>query len=633
MLALLRKDAPWILVFALAGLLVALGTVLFADPVDLILFDAGTAEATFWTAFGGGIGLGWFAGIFDELLGARELLQQRPLSTARLLVGKCLAVALVLVAWQVALPLAGGLGWLFGSAEGLPPWAGSWFEQQASLVAAWPVAFAMLFAAHLPLHWLPRFLVGGAGVYVAMLLADGIGKQQGEHEPSSYLLVCLLIAAGFAAATVLGSGQAADRDRPVARTMAPSGRWLFVTVVVFAAAAATIEWEAIAIQHLHSIYPEPWQQGREVVLVSATGPDWVTRIVDAEHQRTDRALTGGNSLSWTKRSPWLERGNEFEQPRWRTRVQSAGRAWSGGALHLVDGVLWIERYGPQRQRCFERVSGVGVERFSPGARLVDLGWNERLALVVEPGQSRIWRSTAQQPDLRELALPNGDRVRRSRLHHFRRQSSDPEDVAWRKLVGEAREGDEEGWSWAFVVDGEQASYLLVGESLRGIDPPVAASAFFTGVTDDPIEFVRTMPATEEHDVFTHEYAPRTNDELLAVFRAQMISSLRPPVLQVLAHALPAGSKPGWLFDGLVVGGRRPGLVLLQVGLAAAMAWSAWRYLRKLSVPAGLWTAQVVLFGLPALVVLVACEAPWRLRPVEVPARPPLRIGATPVRSA
>ena len=633
MLALLRKDAPWILVFAVAGVLVALGTVLFADPVDLLLFDYATAEATFWTAFGGGIGLGWFAGIFDELLGARELLQQRPLSTVRLLAGKCLAVASVLVVWQLALPLACVLGRVFGSAEGLPLGAGSWLEQQASLGAAWPVAFAMLFAASLPLHWLPRFLVGGAAVYVAMLLVDGIGKQQGQHEPSSYLLVCLLVAAGFAAVTVCGSGQAADRDRPVAGTMARANRWLFVTVLVFAAAAAAIEWEAIAIQHLHRTYPEPWQQGREVVLVSATGPDWVTTIVDAEHQRTQRELTGGNSLSWAKRLPWLERGNEFEQPRWRTRTQSAGHAWFGGALHLTaDGALWLEQVDERRQRRFRPIAVPGLEACSSRTRLLDLGWRERLALVVEPGQSRVWQLDEKATELRVLPLPAGDRVRSAHVHYLGSGGTKAE-AAFRKQVAELSGVAEPDRNSIVMVEGERAHYLVVGDALRAIDPPVADSGFFTGVTDDPIEFVRTMPATADHDAFTHAYEPRTSEEHLAVFRAQMVSSLRPPVLQVLAHVLPAGSKPGWLFDGLVAGGRRPWLVLLQVGLAIVMAWFARRYLRQLSVPAGLWTAQVALFGLPALVVLLACESPWRLRPVEVPARPPLRIGALPVRSA
>ncbi|MBL8737314.1 MAG: hypothetical protein JNL12_12860 [Planctomycetes bacterium] len=630
MFALLRKDLPWMAVFAAAGLLVALGTVLLADPVDLILFDYATAEATFWTAFGGGIGLGWFAGIFDELLGARELLQQRPLSTARLLAGKCLAVALVLVVWQVALPLAALLGWVFGSAEGLPLGAGSWLEQQASLAAAWPVAFAMLFAAHLPLHWLSRFLVGGAGVYVAMLLGDGLAEQDGKHEPSTYLGVCLVVAACFAAATMAGSGQAADRDRPVAHTMSRAGRWWFVTVVVFAASAMAIEWEAIVIQHLHGVYPQPWQQGRDVVLLAARGPDWVTRIVDAEHQPTDRQLTGGNSLSWTKRSPWLERDNEFDQPRWRTRTQSVGHVFFGGALYLLaDGTLWREHVGANRQRRFERVPLPGIEALSSGAGLLDLGRQHGQALLVAPGQSRIWRVGAKGPELHEMVLPNEDRVRGARFVW----STDLQDLALRKLVAEVAGVAEKERNLVVVVAGERANYLVCDDRLL-----VAAGSFLDDsdipdATDDPIEFVRTMPATAEHVAFTHEYKPSTADEHLAVFQAQMVSSLRPPVLQVLAHVLPADARPGWLFDGLVVGGRRTWLVLLQVAMAGALAWFARRYLRKLSVPTGLWTAQVVLFGLPALVVLVACESPWRLRPVEVPARPPLRIGAMPIRSA
>ena len=89
------------------------------------------------------------------------------------------------------------------------------------------------------------------------------------------------------------------------------------------------------------------------------------------------------------------------------------------------------------------------------------------------------------------------------------------------------------------------------------------------------------------------------------------------------------ARPGWLFDGLVVDGRRPWLVLVQVLLGALLAWIARRSLVRHGVPSGIWVVQVLLFGFAAFLLLAALGRPRRLRRRAVPAPPALRIGTLP----
>lgn len=647
MIALLRKDRPWIVFFVLAGLLTALGAVLFADPVDLLLFDPSTAEATFWAALAGGLVLGAFAGVFDELLGTRELLWQRPVSARQLAAARIGAVAVVLLTWHLAIPLVLLLWWPFAAAEGLSVALGSWLEQQAAVAIAWPCALAMLFAASLPFGWLLRLVIAGACFYVAMLLIDGLGKSAGQHEPGPYLGLCFAVAALFAALGLGVPARRSDSDRPIAGSLPLPQRWAMVGAIGLAAAAVATEWEAQWIRGVHSTYPHPYQQGRGVVLVAPVPPKWEAQIVDAEHRPLGGAVVRGPSLDWSDRWPWLQRDNEFEQPRWTTRYRRAGSSWSGPEVYVAsDGSVWLERRTRAFARRFERLVGDGEVLFSRAARIASNGHSAAITVVIgEPGATQVWRLDADGRRLVAVLLPDGDRVQRvDRVLLSDERLAPAELEQWRALVAadaaQARQArsepsrDEEP-SIVVRVLGERSVYALVGGALRPFpsdrrdtnernersESPEAMLARLAA--EDPLVFTRSLPATAEHDGLVHEFRPRTNGELLGAAWVMAVSSLRPPVLQAIAHVAPAGARPGWLFDNLVVGGRRPWLVLLQCAIASLLAWRVRRWLVGHGVPGGAWAAQIVVFGVPAFLVFAFVESRRRvvMRDVAVPAPP------------
>lgn len=646
--ALLRKDRPWIVAFAIAGLLTAFGAVLFADPVELLLLEPWAAQATFWIALAGGLLLGAFAGVFDELLGTRELLWQRPVSARQLAAARIAAVAVVLLAWHLAIPLVLLLWWPFAAAEGLSVALGSWLEQQASVAIAWPCALAMLFAATLPVGWLLRLVIAGACFYAEMLLIDGFAKSNGQHEPGLYLALSVAVAALFAALQLGLPARRPDPDRPFAGSLPLAQRWAMVGAVGLVAAAATIEWESQWIRGVYSTYPQPHRQGRAVVLVAPVPPKWEAQIVDAEHRPLGGSEVRGPSLGWSRLWPWLQRDNEFKQPRWATRYRRSGSSWFGPEVRVAsDGSVWLERRTRAFVRRFERLATDGDVSFSRGAELVGNGESGAASTIVigEPGAPQVWRLDAHGLRLVAVPLPDGDRVQRVERVQLSEERLAPAELAqWRALVAadaaQARQARSEKSpdqppSNVVCVVGERSTYALVGGALRpfpadrregpplrgSLDSPDSEVARLDA--EDPLVFTRSLPATAEHDGLVHEFRPRTRGERLGAAFAMAVSSLRPPVLQAVAHVAPAGARPGWLFDGLVAGGRRPWLVLLQCAIAAMLAFGVRRWLVRHGVPSGAWVAQIVVFGVPAFLLFVYVECPRRVvaREVALPAPP------------
>lgn len=643
--ALLRKDRPWIVVFAVAGLLTALGAVLFADPIDLLLLDYPTGEATFWTALGGGLALGAFAGLFDELLGTREVLWQRPVAAKHVAAARIVAVALVLLAWQLAIPLVLLLWWPFAGTD-VPFFAlGSWWEHQAAVLVAWPCAMATLFAASLPQGWLPRLLTGGASCYVGLLVVDRASRGPDGQDPDAYLFACFAVAALFAAFALVSPARHNDPDRPLARTLPPATRWTIVVLLGLASAVVGTEWESQWIQGLHRSYPRPLQQGREVVLV-AVAPNDRWQIVDREHRATASALVSATALSWPGGWPWLRRDNEFQQPHFLRRERSVGRSWSGHALHIApDGSVWMERRTARYRRSFEPVAVDGDVRLSRSARVASDGRRDGVVVVVEPGAAQVWRFDAGARRLVAVPMPEGDRalyafgdaLPRLRLDAATRGAFEAAlAAAAERTRGKA--GDRSNGSLpteVVCVRGERGRYAWIGDGLRLYSNEPAeplVSPRTPTLFDDPLVFRRSLPATAEHDGLVHDYEPRTFAERCAVAFAMGCSSLRPPVLQVVAQVA-SPSAPGWLCDGLVVDGRRTWLVVLQLAFAALLAWRARRWLQRHGVPANAWTWQIVLFGLPAFLLFLYFERPRRVVAREVTQPAPLRIGALSAASA
>lgn len=644
--ALLRKDRPWIVVFAIAGLLTALGAVLFADPIDLLLLEPWAAQAAFWIALGAGMLLGAFAGVFDELLGTRELLWQRPVAAKQLAASRVVAVALVLLVWQLAIPLALAVWWPFARAQGLEFALGNWSHQQAAVAVAWPCAMAMLFAATLPLAWLPRLLAAVMSSYVALLGIGQLARLLGGHESWVYFGLCVVVAALFAALVVMSPARRQDPDRPIAGSLPVATRCAFVGFCALGVALVATEWEAQWIQGLYSRYPSPGQLGRSVVLLGPVESGGQQQIVDGDYRFEAYADRTVRSLAWPGGLPWPSRDNEFQQPSWIQPTRRVG-SWLSGMVRIGwDGCAWLERHSGPHGWSFDRLAVDGDVRFTRSARVVGDVWSfggraaeANVIVVAEPGVGHVWRLEVPSRRLAAVPLPFGDRVVGVLRQNVRETGLDEESMArWVAKVAEASRGAlgdpqtevERKFPDLICVRGERGSYVLIGDTLHEfpLRPPEESPS--PRVPDDPVSFRRSLPASETHDGFVHDYRPRTWAQRWQVAFAMGCSSLRPPVLQVVAQFVSPSAAPGWLCDGLVVDGRRTWLVVLQLAVAALLAWRARRWLQRHGVPANAWTWQIALFGLPAFLLFVYFERPRRVVAREV--TPPVAPRITDVSS-
>lgn len=631
--ALLRKDRPWIVVFAVAGLLTALGGVLFADPVHLLLLEPWAAQAAFWIALGAGLLLGAFAGLFDELLGTRELLWQRPVAAKQLAASRVAAVALVLLVWQLAIPLALAVWWPFASAQGLELALGSWPQQQAAVAVAWPCAMAMLFAATLPLAWLPRLLAAATGSYVALLVIGQLARLLGGHESWVYFGLCVVVAATFAGLVVMSPARRQDPDRPIAGNLPVATRCAFVGFCSLGAALVATEWEAQWIHGLYSHYPSPGQLGRSVVLLGPVESGGQQHIVDGDYQYVAYADRAVRSLAWPGRLPWPPRDNEIQQPRWIRSTRRDGN-WMFGHVRLGwDGLAWWERRSGTRGWSFERLAVDGDVRFSRSAAVMaERAFRPHGIVVAEPGVGQIWRLDAPARRLVAVPLPAGDRVVGLVRETLRQAGLDEASMTqWAEKLAAAaasRDGGKQDPEpdranpELVCVRGERGSYVLVGDTLHEFPLRPLEESPSPRVPDDPVSFRRSLPASEKHDAFVHDYRPRTSSQRWSVAFAMSCSSLRPPVLQVVAQ-FASPSAPGWLCDPLVVDGRRTWLVVAQLTFAGLLAWRVRRWLQRHGVPATAWAWQIALFGLPAFLLFVYFERPRRVvaREVTPPAAP------------
>jgi hypothetical protein len=639
MLALLRKDLPWILFFVVAGWLTVLGAVLFADPVDLLMFDYATAEATWWTALFGGLALGATAGLFDELLGARELLLQRPIAAKRILFARIASVVTVLATWHLAIPVLLLLWWPFASAEGLSWSLGAWAEHNAALAVAWPAAAIMMSAFALPLGWPLRLVAAAAALYPTFALLDFLTKGGGtaSHDAGSYTLACGVAAALFFSLAWLTGVVRADADRPLVQQVPRLVAQALVMVVAGVWCCGTIEMQSAAVASLQNAYPEPRRRGTELVLVTTEPRTGDRFVVDAEHKVIEPAQPGDVDLDWSAWRPFPPRDNEFDRPNFVGRGQATLRV-GNGELHLRhDGALWLEQRPEWRVRKFEQlVKSAEQPNFAANALLLADSGDLDSAVVVEPLANHVWSYDAAAKQMVALTLPDGDRVGPGHpVGVVQLADLGPDPMHWRAFLTAAEYARADQHTALRCVVGERAAYRLVAGRLETLPLAVVPGGrSWLYAAEDPIEFTRSVAATTEHGAFAHDLRPRTARERWRAGLVYLWSTLRPPVLQVVAHSTAAIARPGWLFDAVVAAGRRPWLVLVQVGFglllaASVLAIGRWRAGRR----SWWWAAQAALFGVPAWLLFLLLERRRRWQQLDVPAPPALRISAASARAS
>ncbi|HEX6811527.1 MAG TPA: hypothetical protein VF384_07880 [Planctomycetota bacterium] len=625
---LLRKDRAW------HGPLGVLGTTALAIAimergfVDTFVVTPGHREALFHTAWIAGMCLGLAAACFDEVLGTRELLQQRPLSASALLRARLVACAVVLAEWFVFAPVAAyiGFAWLDSSFE-LGHWR-QWPSIWAAMVPAISACAIGLLAGSLPFSWWLRGLSLGALFFVSFPLAFWLGLSWPSWQEllagaysTPWFVGCHLVAAALAVLVATATaGERHDADVP----LSPRVRLRVVAPLLPVAAAlmcmGLMEVEVSLVQQLQRAYPRAVGNDRGVVLAvrDDRGLRW---IVDSEHRLTGQRPPA-SAVEWVRFDwPRIHHGSFWiEGPRWRGH--ESFRSHGGRLLVDGDGTVW---WHPGNGRLRTVAKPQPEPPFAAGTVAEMLGTRQKVVVLAERDAAAIWRFLPETESFERVPMPGGDVVVAINRH-------EPSD-----LVLDGAPAVDEGER---LVRGKRFRYALRGGGLVAVAPHDAgtrserASARRVRVIEpDPIESTVEFLDDAGTTLLRHTFAPRTAFERMLAGAACVLSALRPPVLQIAAMAKQSeptaalGSRWPWLFDPLVTGGRRLWLVLVSCALAAGLAWRIRHRLLRLGAPQAtrrFWiTATLVLGPIGAF----ACLAFERVRAyttpaVEVPAPPP-----------
>lgn len=342
------------------------------------------------------------------------------------------------------------------------------------------------------------------------------------------------------------------------------------------------------------------------------------------------------------RQPFEFQGQLIDLSRW---TQSLG-LW----FQPEEGLLTAQELDEGRRRLVRLGRGQERERFSP--RTVVTFLRDTLpafdsAVLVDLDHGSVWRPRRDGTHHRveRYTLPGDDRVIGvERVHSF-----------FGAYVGLYEPFDT---SDGLILVGEKDRYLLTSEgAVAEADAQAFAGLLGRGVPEsevagtaalrlepkgiDGLAFTLDVRDAESGALLlTHAYRPRTLRQRVHAGLALTASALLPPLGAVRAFFL--GSAPErevcpasllWR-DPLLLGGRRPWLLVVNLLLAAALAWHTHRRLERGArgtSAARTWSLCVLAFGLPAYFIAMALEPTPRAAPRA--SRAPLPEPALLIRSA
>ncbi len=620
---LLRKDRPWVVGFATSGgatIVVALS--MSAEKAFGV--GADRLEEPFHVAWAGGLLLGGVAACFDEILGTREFLAQRPLPRSRPFAARLFGVLAVLCVWLFAAPL-----FTFGIAllrdPGLVRFDPSLFVPiVATLVVAVSSAAIGFAAGVLPAPWWQRLIAAGAWFGAAFGCVHALSRgPNGQIGLPGYVVGHVLVAVTMFLVARSASRHGADPDRP---WPAPLRRAVLLPVVGALAlllAAALREMQSEAIHALELQYPKVARRNGEFVLFKSIGQGNSRLRFDAEHRPTGEEWKpqGDEDVWWGRQWQWYGSGFFFEEPRWcastnRTRIET------GWVMLAGNGAAFV--------RSFEgslRETGRGPEHapFGPDSTIDEVG---DAVVAVDAATGEVWRFDPTVGHFVRVAVPDGERCERIESAYF---GDSAEDRAARKSMfpdssgSNGSDGFVRGRSGGYTVRG--GALVLVPGLLERADRRRAERWSGPVVETDPLVFTLELPADGSPVTFRHEFRPRTATEWLQAGNAVLLSLLRPTVLQVAGNFVAMPDRTGWMFDRLTVDGRRPWLVFLGCLVVGVAAWRFGRRLHALGADRATqwwWRAVIVLFGPVAVLVGLVIERPRRhaRRSQSAPASPP-----------
>jgi hypothetical protein len=623
MRALLRKDAPWLLGFAAAGLLVQQvvlfdsfhGAELWFEPQDRF----GPATLSFlWAA---ATLLGVCAGLFEEVTGTRDYLLHRPVSPARLFWTRHLGGALVVTIWILLGP---SLHWLFArltSDDAALADGHRWWRFVADGTPGLVFYAVGVFSAALarrPVLAVPLAALAGLGVLAVFAFG-----QFAEPAWPLFSAGVVPLSLAFGAALLFTARQCEregrDLDRPPARARLVAAV-VALGLTAIGPAVALYLVQASALRDLFRNYPVISQRRDGTAILLGRRGNTVFWRVDEFHEPTGTKATRVQVL-WDPYAVMFRPESASEDDRgpathfggvryWRIPCPGPMRCYFGS-----DGLVGLTvsgRPGTPGPAGTRTLGKAGGGRFSPRTRVIGRAFDRR-ALLGDPEDGGVWiyDLEGEAPAFVRVPLPNDDRF--------------VDDLSFGRA--------------GLLIKGARTDYQLDEDGFARALPPAQRSATDqTHARPAPPQVQQlgayglsvSLPGNE--GTFTHVFAPYTSAEKTLVLYSRVPALARAPLLELLSvagtSAPPATHaeqmQPSVLLDPIVARGARVPLVL-DLSLAGLLVGLAWWRLARLQVPVRrriFWIGQVALFGPAGYVACHMLESRRARRTLPLdPARP------------
>jgi hypothetical protein len=634
---LLRKDAAWLLAFAIGGLAFASAMHAAADG-PWVLPESNYAEralAFHWVA---ATLVGLAAALLDDLTKTREYILHRSVSRARVFWTRQLGGLLVVAAWVLLVPaLHLAVSWILREDRHLIE-AGRYFRLvdestpafvfYALGVASGAVARRLVWA--LPLAALTATL--SLFLFVPRLISHTTG-----WHGLPVTLVALPVAAGFLLAASISDREGRDADRPWSRRQLLSTGLLLLALAVPACSFALGALERGSVETLFEIYPYMGHKADGTNLLYVENK-WTRKFeaVSEAHETIGPIDLKAVPL-YLRPKAVLHGSQPITVGSLPARGRRSGDRYTRGLLcpgethcYLAsDGLVDLVRETPvlgyhewSRPARFRVGQAPDNRPFGSDARPMGSWWSGT-AFMADPTTGTLWAADliSDEPRFVPLELPNGDRVRRD-------LTMDVMQAPRFRLAPPP----------ALVVAGEHGSYSF---DEQGRMVPVApATAEIAARADKELQVEATLQrrtATEAsimvdwHDgsaPFAHVFRPQTLSEQVVALGIHVSVILKPAGFALAGLLFPVAARrdpaPAWLLQ--TEAQLQPTvLFVLNFGLTLLMAGLTWRRLTRFGAApqrVWFWVGAVLLGGVPGFLCQWVIETKRAWLPAAAPAPAP-----------